>query len=189
MEIYDLHQDRPKQDTPPGWQPIRQTRAKSYSRGTGKGKNKQREKDSERFEDEQATLPIIKKPIYPLSPLIVPKNHPTLREDNPTLPSLRDRQVPEFHRIPRENITRLDLGPTTRTMGRSPPLVTWYRMVDPATATVSVGHNGEYGRFVSKTASCDRVTGTAVASPTTTLRDGTVTARHIYIYIYIYISK
>ena len=130
------------------------------------------------LEDDQATLPIIKKPIYPPSPLVVPKNHPTVREDNPTLPSLRDRQVPEFHRIPRENITRLDLGPTTRTMGRSPPLVTWDRMVDPATATVSVGHNGGCARFVSKTASSDRVTGTAVASPTTALRDGTVTARH-----------
>ena len=86
--------------------------------------------------------------------------------------------MPEFHRIPRENITRLDLGSTNRTMGRSPPLVTWNRMVDPATATVAVGHNGGCGRFVSKTASSDRVTGTAVASPATALRDGTVTARH-----------
>ena len=33
----------------------------------------------------------------PLSPLMVPKNHPTVSEDNPTLPSLRDRQVLEFH--------------------------------------------------------------------------------------------
>ena len=45
VEIYDLHQDRPTQDTPPDGSPVRQTRAKSYSRGTGKRKNKQRGKD------------------------------------------------------------------------------------------------------------------------------------------------
>ena len=152
VEIYDLHQDRPTQDTSPDDIPVWQTRATSYSRDTGKGKNKQRRIDPECSEDEQATLPIIKKLIYPPSSLIVPKNHLTVREDNPTLLSLSDRQVPELHRIPRENITRLDLGPTTRTMGRSPPLITWDKMVDPAMATVSVGHNGGCGRFVSKTA-------------------------------------
>ena len=66
-QIYDLHQDRLTQDTPPGGSPVRHTRAKSYSRGTRKGKDKQRGKDPECSKDEQATLPIIKKPIYPLS--------------------------------------------------------------------------------------------------------------------------
>ena len=98
----------PRKIRPPGGSPVRQTRAKSYSRGTRKRNDKQRGKDPECFEDERSTLPSIKKPIYLISPLIVPKNHPTVREDNPTLPSLRDRQVPEFHGI-RENITRLDL--------------------------------------------------------------------------------
>ena len=73
-EIYDEHQDRPTQDTPPGGSPVRHTRAKSYSRGTRKGKDKGRGKDSECSEDEQATLPRIKKQISPLSPLIVSMN-------------------------------------------------------------------------------------------------------------------
>ena len=105
--IYDLHQDRSIQDTLPGGSTVRQTRAKSYSRSTRKGKYKMRGKDPECSEDEEATLPRIKKPIYPLSPLIIHMNHPTEREDNPTLPSLRSPQVSKFHGI-RESITRLN---------------------------------------------------------------------------------
>ena len=93
VEIYDLHQDRPTQDTSPGGSPVRQTRATSYSRGTGKGKIKQRGKDPECSEDEQATLPIIKKPIYSL-PLWLylrttrrcVKTTPPSRLPSPTLP-------------------------------------------------------------------------------------------------------
>ena len=155
-----------------------------------------------------------KKADLPLSPLIVCKNRPTVREDNPTLPSLRDRQVPEFHSI-RENIMRLDLprhktkpratetivsalgechdndkepcwqrkdvDQTTQTMGRSSPLATWDRMMDPATATVPVGHNGGCGRISPKKMSSDRAIRTAVASPSTAPWDGKVTARQIII--------
>ena len=44
-EIYDLHQDRPTQDTPQGGSQVRQTLSKSYSRGTRKEKDKGRGKD------------------------------------------------------------------------------------------------------------------------------------------------
>ena len=95
MEIYDLHQDRPTQDTPSGGSPIRQTRSKSYSRGTGKEKDRRRGKNLESSEDEQATLPPTTKPIFPRSLLMLHNDHPTVHEDDHPLP---DRQVPGHRR-------------------------------------------------------------------------------------------
>ena len=127
MEINDLHQDRPTQDTPSGGSPIRQTRSKSYLLGTRKGKDRRRGKDPECSEDEQATLPPIKKPILPLSLLMLQNDHPTVREDDPALP---DRQVPG------RRTNRLDSDPddptaqttagrsTRRAVGREPMTTT-----------------------------------------------------------------
>ena len=113
MEIYDLHQDRPTQDTPSGGSPIRQTRAKSYLLGTRKGKDRRRGERSGMLRRRTSHGTTDKEADPSLSLLMLHNDHPTVREDVPTLP---DRQVPG-HRS-----NQLDSDPddpTAQTTGRS----------------------------------------------------------------------
>ena len=142
FEIYDLHQDRPTQDTPSGGSPIKQTRAKSYLRGTRNGKDRRRGKDPECSEDEQATLPPTKKPIFSLSLLMLHNDHSTVREDDLTL---EDRQVPGYRR------NQLDSDPddpTAQTTGRSTQAVGRDTTTATTTRRAAVRHNGGSGGII-----------------------------------------
>ena len=64
-----------------------------------KGKDKGANKGTEYSEDDEATLQKVRKPIHPLSTLIVQVNHLARHEDNPAFLSLSGPQVPELFRI------------------------------------------------------------------------------------------
>ena len=87
-EISDLHQDRPTQGELSGGGPISQTTAKTYSYSAKKGKSMEMDKDSECSGDDKATLPKMRKPTRPHSPLIVRTNHRKRLEDDPISPSM-----------------------------------------------------------------------------------------------------
>ena len=99
-EFRDLHQDRPTQGKLSGDSPIRQTMAKTYSHSAKRRKDKEANKVLEYPEDEEATLPKVKKSTRPLSPRIIAVNHPMRREDNPAFPSLGGPQMPELFGVP-----------------------------------------------------------------------------------------
>ena len=97
-ESRHLYQDRPTQVSIGSL--IRQTRAKTYSHSVRKGKDKGANKGPAYSEDEEATLPKVKKPTCPISLwLIVPINHPTRREDKQASLSLSGPQMFEFFGI------------------------------------------------------------------------------------------